>query len=70
MTNNLGQTALHVACDRNSKEIILYLLTHGIDPEIKNNQNLKAGEGNIENKMFVSNIAAEYKAFNVLSKVT
>jgi hypothetical protein len=29
---------------------------------------LKAGEGNIESKMFVNNIAAEHKAFNVLTK--
>lgn len=60
---------MHLACDRQSKEIVLFLLTHGVDPEVKNNQNLKAGEGNIESKMFVNNIAAEHKAFDVLTKV-
>jgi len=68
LTNYQGQTALHQACDRNNREIALFLITHGVDPETKNNQNLKAGEGNIESKMFVNSIASESKAFGVLDK--
>ena len=64
--NKEGQSILHVACDKGCKDIVLFLLMSGIDPTIKNNSGQKAGDTNIEIKMFINNIVAENKVFDVL----
>ena len=37
--NAIGNTPLHYACERNSKEMMLMLLMAGCDPNVKNNAN-------------------------------
>ena len=40
---------------------------NGIDPEIKNKSNLKAGEGNMESKTFLNNVILEKEGFSALT---
>ncbi|KAM3137119.1 hypothetical protein pb186bvf_010847 [Paramecium bursaria] len=62
------QTPLHLACERQNKELILLLLTNGADHNMKNIQGQKPGEGQMEIKIFINNLVAEEKAFNVLEE--
>ena len=67
MVNKVGNTPLHLACEKNLKEVILILLMAGVDPLANNNEGKKAGEGNIEAKMLMNGILAENKAFKALN---
>lgn len=58
---------MHVACDKGDKEVILLLIMSGADANIKNKQNSKPSDGNMDLKTFVNNIIAEEKAFNALN---
>ena len=67
MVNKVGNTPLHIACEKVLKEVILILLMVGVDQTLNNNEGKKAGEGNIEAKMLMNGILAENKAFKVLN---
>jgi len=67
IANNEGNTALHFACQQESRELILPLVFGGIDITKKNLNEEKAGEKNTSISTFVKQIAAENKAFNVLT---
>lgn len=60
-------TALHIACDREHKEMILLLLMNGADNTIVNKKNEKPGETKAEIKAFVNSIMGENKAFTALN---
>lgn len=66
--NNDGNTPLHIACDKNNKEAIFSLLSHGADPLIKNKKDEKPAENNAELKLFINNILSEKKAFKSLKE--
>lgn len=66
VANNEGNTALHFACQNESREMILALVFAGIDPTKKNLNEEKAGEKNTPLSTFIKQIAVENKAFNVL----
>lgn len=67
IVNKAGNTPLHLACEKNFKDVILFLLMAGVDPILQNNEGKKAGDGNIEVKMFMNSLIAESKAFKALS---
>jgi len=67
VANNEGNTALHLACEKESRELILALVFAGIDITKKNLNEEKAGEKSTPIYTFVKQIYAENKAFNVLS---
>ena len=67
ITNKEGDTPLHLACNKGSKEIILFLLLNSADVNAKNNAGAKPGESAIDMKQFMNNIMAESKALNVLT---
>lgn len=46
--------------------MILLLIMNEVDPNTKNNEDLKPGENKIELKMFMNSLVAEYKAFKAL----
>ncbi len=66
LTDEEGNTALHYACEKPDKHAVLFLLMQGVDPNIKNKNNKKAGEGIMEIKTLLNNIIAEEKAFKAL----
>lgn len=65
--NDEGKTSLHYSCERGDKECILFLITNGVNWEVKNKSGQKAGDGNMDAKMLLNNIICEEKAFNILS---
>lgn len=58
---------MHYACDSEDKECILYLVLLGLDPESRNVNNGKPGDGKMEVKTFLNNIVCEKECFNVLT---
>jgi ankyrin repeat protein len=62
-----NNTLLHYACDSEDKECILYLVLLGLDPEARNVNNAKPGDGKMEVKTFLNNIICEKECFNVLT---
>ena len=67
MSNTDGNTALHIACEKENKEMILVLLVAGADPAKKNNKDEKPGAGNTGVSQFLKQVSAENKAFTALN---
>ncbi len=61
-------TPLHFACEASDKLSILILIIAGVDVDKKNKSGSKAGEGLMEIKTLINNIACEKEAFKVLSQ--
>lgn len=67
LENDLGNTALHYACEKLDKDLVLILIGSGASMEKKNKNGMKPGEGNMEAKTFMNNIACEKEAFSILT---
>ena len=65
--NAEGNTPLHLACEKDNREIILALLIAGADASKKNNNEAKPGDKSASLGLFVKQITVENKAFNALS---
>ena len=67
LTNVDGNNALHVACEKENKEMILVLLVAGADAAKKNGRDEKPGASNAAIAQFVKQVSSENKAFNALN---
>ena len=67
LENEQGNTALHYACERLDKDLMLILIASGANVDRKNKNGMKPGEGNMEAKTFMNNVVCEKEAFSILT---
>lgn len=51
-----GRTALHFACDNESKQLILFLLMNGANRNVPDNKGRLPGESNADIQMFIDDV--------------
>jgi ankyrin repeat protein len=66
LQDNDGNSALHLACDLELKELIICLLLHKADYLLKNNKDELPGKNSPDISLFLSNITDEEKCFGIL----
>jgi 20S proteasome subunit beta 4 len=66
-TNVRGNTMLHVACERGSRETVLLFLLHGADPTIKNADGRKPEDLNSSMKPLIYAVSKDREPFRTLS---
>lgn len=55
-----GRTALHFACDNESKQLILFLLMNGANRSAADNKGRMPGDGNADIQMFIDDVGSSH----------
>lgn len=67
LANQELNTPLHLACDLEKKEMVLYLLMNKADHVLKNKKGHLPGQENPDIAIFIENIVDEEKCFQILN---